>query len=104
MGITRTDDGVVVWVGGPVPPGSDGITLGRLICIRRAREGSAYLMAHERVHVAQWRRLGVVGFSIRYVSAYLWWRLLGYGHRAAYRRIPLEVEADWSARRMLRGD
>jgi hypothetical protein len=50
------------------------------------------------VHVEQWRRLGAVGFLRRYLGAYLRWRARGYGHWAAYRRIPLEVEAEWRAR------
>ena len=50
------------------------------------------------MHVEQWRRLGVPGFLTRYLAAYLRWRLAGYPHRAAYRRIPLEVEAEWVAR------
>ena len=58
------------------------------------------LLRHELVHVRQWRRLGVGGFLRRYVGAYVRQRLRGYGHWAAYRRIPLEVEAEWRARRM----
>jgi hypothetical protein len=49
-------------------------------------------------HVHQWRRLGALGFLRRYLSAYARWRLRGYGHWGAYRRIPLEVEAEWAAR------
>ena len=40
-----------------------------------------------------------VGFLRRYLGAYLPWRLRGYPHWAAYRRIPHEVEAEWIARR-----
>jgi hypothetical protein len=90
---------VRVWSGGPVPKGSSGITLGSLIILRQGSEGSRYLLAHERVHVDQWRQHGLVGFGLRYVGAYLAWRLRGYPHKAAYRRIPFEVEADWLARR-----
>ena len=49
----------------------------------------------------QWRRFGVIGFSVRYLGSYLVWRLRGKGHLGAYRRIPMEVEADWIARRMV---
>ena len=35
----------------------------------------------------------------RYLGAYLSWRLRGYPHWGAYRRIPQEVEAEWLARR-----
>jgi len=87
-----------VWVGGPVPPGADAITLGRLISVRRRAANNAELLAHERVHVGQWADLGVRGFLAAYLGAYLRWRLRGYGHWAAYRRIPLEVAATWQAR------
>ena len=88
-----------VWVGGPVPPGADAITLGRLIIVRRSAAGDERLMRHERQHVRQWAELGSLRFVSRYVGAYLLWRLRGYGHWGAYRRIPLEVEAEWLARR-----
>ena len=87
-----------VWVGGPVPRGSSAITLGRVVIVRRAAASSARLLRHEHVHVQQWRRLGVVGFLLRYVGAYLRWRARGFGHWGAYRRIPLEVEAEWTSR------
>ena len=85
-------------MGGPVPPGSDAITLPGLIIIRRRAAADLALLAHEQVHLRQWRRLGPVGFLRRYLWAYLHWRLRGYGHWAAYRRIPLEIEAEWEAR------
>jgi len=87
------------WVGGPVPPGSAAITLGRLIIVRERAAGDPHLLRHELVHVEQWRRLGVVRFLAQYVGSYLLWRLRGHGHRAAYHRIPQEVEAEWRARR-----
>ena len=86
------------WVGGPVPPGSAAITIGPVVIIRRRAAGNERLLGHELVHVEQWRRLGVVGFLRRYLGAYLLWRLRGHGHWAAYRRIPLEIEADWRSR------
>lgn len=87
-----------VWVGGPVPPGADAITLGSLVIVRKRAADNAELLAHESVHVRQWRTLGVAGFLWRYVGAYLRWRLRGYSHWGAYRRIPQEVEATWEAR------
>ena len=87
-----------VWVGGPVPRGSSAITLGRIVIVRRRAAANERLLRHELVHVQQWRRLGIVGFLVRYVGAYLRWRARGFGHWAAYRRIPLEVEAEWTAR------
>ena len=86
------------WVGGPVPPGVAAITIGRLVSVRRRAAGNERLLRHELVHVEQWRRFGVAGFLVRYLGSYLGWRLRLYGHKAAYRRIPLEIEADWRSR------
>ena len=85
-------------IGGPVPPGAAAITIGSVISVRRRSADDARLLRHELVHVRQWRELGVAGFLVRYLGAYLTWRLRGYGHWAAYRRIPLEIEAEWEAR------
>jgi hypothetical protein len=86
-------------VGGPVPPGADAITIGPLVSVRRASADDEHLLLHEAVHVRQWRELGVVGFLVGYLGAYLRARVAGHSHRGAYRRIPLEVEAEWVARR-----
>jgi hypothetical protein len=96
VGIERAD-GHWLWVGGPVPRGSAGITLGRLVIVRE-RAGSDRLLRHELVHVRQFERMGFVRFVIRYVSHYLRWRVRGYPHDGAYRRIPQEVEAYWLER------
>lgn len=85
-------------VGGPVPPGSAGITLGRVIIVRRDAAHRARLLRHELVHVEQWARHGLIGFAVRYLASYLRWRLAGYPHVGAYRRIPLEIEAYWRER------
>lgn len=95
-------DGYLLWVGGPVPKGADGITVGRMVMVRSGHEHSSYLLRHEQVHVRQWRRHGPIGFPVRYLGAYLLGRLRREGHRGAYLRIPFEVEADWVARRTLR--
>lgn len=87
------------WVGGPVPPGAAAITIGPVISLRREAAGSRLLLDHELVHVAQWRRLGPLRFLTAYLGAYLRWRLHRHGHWDAYRRIPLEIRADWEARR-----
>lgn len=90
-----------LWVGGPVPPGAAAITLGPLIVVRReavSRASWPRLLRHELAHVEQWRRHGGVGFLLRYLSSYLLLRLRGWPHWAAYRRLPLEVEAEWRAR------
>src|SRR6478736_6579839 len=94
-------DGYRLWVGGPVPRGADGITFGSLVIVRHGKEHSKYLLRHEAVHVRQWRRYGYAGFTVRYLGAYAVWRLRRKGHAGAYRRIPLEIEADWLARRTL---
>lgn len=67
--------------------------------VRRRHASDERLLRHELVHVRQWQQLGTIGFLVRYLGAYLRGRLRGYGHWGAYRRIPLEVEADWEARR-----
>jgi hypothetical protein len=102
--IQRLDDGVTLWSGGPVPKGADGVTIGSWIIVRKGAEKSAYLLAHERVHVRQWAEFGHIGFLARYVGSYLRWRLRGYDHDSSYRRIPFEIEADWIARRQLQLD
>ena len=81
-----------------MPPGYDGITLGSLIIVRKGCANADALIAHERVHVDQWRTLGASRFITRYLGSYVRDRLRGYGHDAAYRRIPLEVDACWNAR------
>jgi len=91
--------GYVLLIGGPVPKGSDAITIGSVISVRAGHEGSAYLMRHEAVHVRQWHRYGFVGFAARYLGSYAKWRTCRKGHRGAYLRIPFEIEADWLARR-----
>lgn len=91
-------DGAVFVVSRLVAPGAAATTLGPFVLIRPDAVGSDRLRAHELVHVRQWRQLGVPGFLVRYLAGYLRWRLRGYPHWAAYRRIPLEIEADWEAR------
>lgn len=88
-----------LWVGGPVPPGAAAITIGPVVSVRRRSAGNAALLAHEAEHVRQWRQLGLVGFSVRYLCDYLGGRLTGWPHWSAYRRISLEVEAEWRSRR-----
>lgn len=94
-------DGYWLLIGGPVPPGASAITIGPLVSVRRRSARSEHLLRHEEEHVAQYRRHGLVGFLRRYVGAYLRWRLRGYRHWAAYRRIPFEASAEWRARRAL---
>ena len=100
MGFERRE-GYRLWEGGPVPAGADGITLGSLDIVREGMGDSPYLLRHELVHVRQWRRHGVIGFLVRYLGSYAAGRLRGRDHRGAYLHIPLEIEADWVARRSL---
>lgn len=86
-------------VGGPVPPGSAAITLGSVVSVRRRSATDARLLRHEAEHVRQWRELGAVRFLRQYLGAYVRWRRQGFGHLAAYRLIPLEVEAEAAADR-----
>jgi len=74
-------------------PGVAGMTLGRWILVRRGHEYDRDLIAHELVHVRQWRQLGAVRFLVRYLGAYARGRWRGLGHQAAYEAIPLEAEA-----------
>jgi hypothetical protein len=92
-------DGAVLVLSRWAAPGASATTLGHFIFMREASAGSERLLRHELVHVRQWRELGVLGFLRRYLRAYLGWRLRRYPHWAAYRRIPLEIEAEWLARR-----
>lgn len=89
------------WVGGPVPRGAGAWTLGPLVIVREHLADDAHLQAHELEHVHQYRDQGPVRFLARYLAGYLMWRARGYGHQAAYRRIPAEVQAEWRARRKL---
>jgi hypothetical protein len=91
-------DGATFVVSRLVAPGAAATTIGRFVFIRPESVGSRRLVDHELVHVGQWRRLGVPGFLARYLGAYARWRFRRYPHWAAYRRIPLEIEADWEAR------
>ena len=47
------------------------------------------------------RSSGSPRFLARYLLAYARWRVRGYPHQAAYRRIPAEVSAEWRGRRLL---
>lgn len=100
MGVPNIErrDGYWLWIGGPVAPGAAATTIGSVVLVRRRSANNVHLLNHELEHVQQWRRYGMVGFMRRYLSAYFHLRLRFYPHWAAYRRIPLEVEAEWQAR------
>ena len=88
-------------VGGPVPPGSAAITVGSVVSVRRRYAEDRRLLRHEEEHVRQWRELGKVRFLRQYLGAYFHLRRQGFGHQAAYRLIPLEVEAEAAADRFM---
>ena len=74
-------------------PGVAGMTLGRWVLLRRGHEHDSGLLAHELVHVRQWRERGAVRFLWRYLGSYVRGRLRGLAHRDAYAAIPFEHEA-----------
>ena len=82
-------------------PGVHGMTLGRLILLRRDDDhsGRRVLLAHELVHVEQYAELGTARFLWRYLHEYVrnLWRLRS--HRQAYLAISLEAEARAEAAR-----
>jgi hypothetical protein len=96
-------DGAIFVVSRLTAPGATAVTFGRVVLIKPRGMRSERLIRHELVHVRQWRSLGAAGFARRYLGAYLRWRLRGHPHWAAYRRIPLEVEAEWLARQEVDG-
>lgn len=88
--------GYRLWIGGPVPPGADAITIGRTIIARRRVASSPTferLLRHELTHVEQWRQLGHVRFLRRYVGEYIAGRTAGLRHHDAYLNISLERAA-----------
>jgi hypothetical protein len=78
-----------------LPRGASGMTIGRLVFLLRddVRDGSSQLLAHELVHVRQYREQGYLPFSIRYLWHYFAGLARYRGHQKAYRAIPVEVEA-----------
>ena len=88
-------------VQGWAAPGATATTFGKTVFVRRGVAMSPRLRRHEYEHVLQYHRQGRVPFLVRYVAAYVRWRLRRHGHLAAYRRIPFEIQAEWRARRAL---
>jgi hypothetical protein len=74
-------------------PGVVAMTIGRWILVRRGREHDVDLLAHELVHVQQWRERRALPFLARYFGEYLRYRLGGMPHWAAYSAISFEQEA-----------
>jgi hypothetical protein len=80
---------VVPWL----TPGVAAMTLGAWILVRRGHETNAGLVAHELVHVQQWREWGAARFLARYLGDYLRLRVAGEPHWRAYAAISFEQEA-----------
>ena len=80
---------VVRWL----TPGVSAMTIGRWILVRRGHELDAGLLAHELVHVQQWREQRALPFLARYVGEYLRYRARGLRHWPAYLAISFEEEA-----------
>lgn len=90
------DEMVIVFTMLPRLWGASATTLWRWVLTDPSREdGSGWheLMAHEAVHVEQWRDRGVMGFGLWYLENYLKSRLSGKSHWEAYEEVPAEVEA-----------
>ena len=84
-----------------MPPGADAWTIGDTVIVRARHAASTHLLTHELEHVRQYREQGMAAFLARYLVAYVSLRLRGWNHKAAYRRIPAEITAEWRARRTL---
>ncbi len=86
----------------PLPArGCGGMTLGRLVLVRRDddRSGRRILLAHELAHVEQYARLGTIRFLWRYMREYVVNLARLRSHRRAYAAISLEIEACAAAAR-----
>ncbi len=80
---------VVPWL-----PGAHGMTMGRFVFLTRSHAHRTTLLAHELVHVRQYRDLGYLRFTYRYLRDYATLLVKHKGrHKAAYRSIPFEEEA-----------
>lgn len=85
MIITNWTARVIVWLAARITPGTLGVTIWPFIFIWPPEMAKRKkLVAHERVHLVQWRRYWIVGFPFVYVYQFL---------RYGYKNMPLEVEA-----------
>lgn len=90
------DELVVIFTPLPKYWGASATTLWRWVLTDPGREGDDgwdELMAHEAVHVEQWRDRGILGFGVWYLDSYLRSRLAGKGHWQAYEEVPAEAQA-----------
>ncbi len=90
-----------------LPSGVGAITLGSRVFVRPdlfdavAAGDEPKLLAHEMIHVRQWRALGAIGFLAPYLTDYVRLRLIGCDHDTAYRHIRFEWSAYSSADRIV---
>jgi len=84
---------VVPWL----VPGVAAMTVGRLVLVRRGHEHDELLLAHELVHVQQWREHRAA-FLARYLGEYVRHRAAGMPHQQAYAAISFERDARARAR------
>jgi len=80
----------------PALPGPyQGLTMGRFIFLTRRvdDQGRSPLLAHELVHVRQWSEIGVVGFTVRYLSQFMTGLFRSRSWSRAYQGIEAEQEA-----------
>ena len=73
----------------PRSAGYDGLTAGYGVIVRLDCTDNLRLLAHEFVHVAQYERLGKVGFLQEYIQ-----QIAAHG----YRHAPFELEAEAKSR------
>jgi len=95
--------------------GASAVTLGSAVLfsaqgwreVDRVSDQGLILLAHELVHVRQYREYGLVSFLWRYGREYAAGRFRGRSHDQAYRGISFEKEArrgEDVARRLLNGN
>ena len=70
----------------------DGMAVFPFIFIRKKNPANI-LLNHERIHLRQQLELLIIPFYLWYLVEYLYYRLKGFKHYAAYRKIRFEKEA-----------
>lgn len=95
MKLIATIDGAKIYETRLVWPGTSGWTLGERVFIKPKLDEShrKRLVAHELVHVEQYRKHGIVGFLKQYFTDYAKNLVTCRKHRQAYLDIPFEIEA-----------
>ena len=108
-GLRATIEPMPGWMRRILHPRVEAITLGSRVFVRPDRldalaaGADPRLLAHELIHVEQWRQHGVVAFLVRYLTDYVRLRSVGCDHDTAYRHIGYEWAAYSSASRIVPG-